>query len=191
MIFSPDGSKAYVANQTFPPYYISIIDTATNTVSGLLTRMCRIHLAVWLFSLNGTKLYFTGISSTGQPVVAIIDTATNTFTDTIVLRKSTRLLPGQPAITPNGKFLYVPLSNGRSISEGRHGCHDQNSDQQARWQVDCGKRTDVSRNRSEWQVCLRLKLSRWNGLGNRYNSEIKQAKTSLNHMKTSPAPGEV
>ena len=114
VIFSPDGSKGYVANQTFPPYYISIIDTATNTVSGTINSNVPYPFGGLAFSPNGTKLYFTGISSTGQPVVVIIDTATNTFTDTIVLRKSTRLLPGQPAITPNGKFLYVPLGNGRN-----------------------------------------------------------------------------
>lgn len=109
-------ARRIVANQTIPPYFISIIDTGTNTVSGTINSHVPYPYGGLAFSPDGTKLYFTGIASNGQPVVLIIDTATNKITDTIVLRKSAKYGPGLPAITPNGEFLYVPLFDGTSNS---------------------------------------------------------------------------
>jgi YVTN family beta-propeller protein len=116
VIFSPNGREAYVANQTLP-YYISVINTATNTVSETIQPNLPYPYGGMAFSPDGKKLYFTGGDSSLHPVVVVIDLATKTITDTIVLRLSHRFVPGLPAITPDGEFLYVPLSHGTSIPE--------------------------------------------------------------------------
>jgi YVTN family beta-propeller protein len=113
VIFSPDGSHAYVANQDRP--HVSIIDTATNTMSGVAGKLMTYPLGGLAFSPDGTKLYLTGVGTNSfHPEVAVIDTATNKVSHTIVLRYN-RNVPGQPAITPDGQFLYVPLGPGPGL----------------------------------------------------------------------------
>jgi len=116
VIFSPDGSHAYVANQGVPgAYFVSVIDTATNTVSGVINKLKTYPLGGLAFSPDGTQLYLTGTGTDSfHPEVAVIDTATNKVSDIIVLRYDRRL-PGEPAITPDGQFLYVPLAHGPGL----------------------------------------------------------------------------
>jgi YVTN family beta-propeller protein len=109
VIFSPDGSQAYVANDGLPKgssYSVSVIDTATNTVSSVIDKDVPFPFGGMAFSPDGTKLYLT--ASNGHPLVVVIDTTTNQVDDIIVLRVD-RKVPGQPAITPDGDYLYVPI----------------------------------------------------------------------------------
>jgi YVTN family beta-propeller protein len=115
LAFTPNGSSAYVTNQSQLPnfqYYVSVISTSTNTVSAV------IDIPYYPFggvavSPDGSKVYVTGIdTSSTEVVVAVIDTATNQITNTIPLRRGVHLVPGIPALTPDGKFLYVPVYHG-------------------------------------------------------------------------------
>lgn len=93
---------------------MSVIDTTTKTVSAVINSHVPYPFGGLAISPDGTKLYLTGIATSNNlPVVAIIDTANNQVTDTIELLQRD-WNPGQPAITPNGKFLYVPVYYGGS-----------------------------------------------------------------------------
>jgi YVTN family beta-propeller protein len=116
LVFTPDGSRAYVTNEGQSPkfqYYVSVIATATNTVSAVIASSAVPYpfggVAV---SPDGSKVYVTGIDSSSNAVVAVIDTGTNQIKNTIVLSTRVHLVPGIPALTPDGKFLYVPLYHG-------------------------------------------------------------------------------
>jgi YVTN family beta-propeller protein len=107
VIFSPDGSKAYIANQAVNAYYVSVIATATNTVTATITSVPYPFGGVAI-SPDGKTLYLTGVNASEDVVLAVIDTTSNTVSTTIFLAKA-RHFPGKPAITPDGRFVYIPL----------------------------------------------------------------------------------
>ena len=121
--FTPDGSYAYVANQGFSGsgYWVNVIEVATRTPVLTISSGVPYPFGGMAVTPDRTNVYLCGINpSTSQPVAAVIDTATNTITDTILVSKYLRG-PGQPAITPDGRYLYVPISiRGRFNKPGNH-----------------------------------------------------------------------
>jgi YVTN family beta-propeller protein len=117
LVFTPDGSRAYVTNQGLLNnlhYYVSVISTSTNTVSAVIDSSAVPYpLGGVAVSPDGSKVYVTGINSSHNAVLAVIDTATNQITKTILLNKNVRLTASVPALTPDGEFLYIPLSSGQ------------------------------------------------------------------------------
>jgi YVTN family beta-propeller protein len=74
---TPDGSKVYVANNSFPNS-VSEIDTATNTISATIPiGNGSVGVAV---KPDGSKVY---VANEGADTVSVINTATNTVIATI------------------------------------------------------------------------------------------------------------
>jgi YVTN family beta-propeller protein len=93
---TPDGSRAYVANQFDGT--VSVIDTATNTVTATIpVGDYPFGVAV---SPNGSRVYVTNADS---DTVSVIDAATNTVTATIPVGNR----PLDVAITADGTRAYV------------------------------------------------------------------------------------
>ena len=103
IVASPDSSTVYVPNQNNGT--VSVITTASNTVTATIS------LGGGTFNPNGLAitpngqfLYVCILNETMQ----VIATATNTVINTI------SLIPGGtsnfPAITPDGLYIYVPIS---------------------------------------------------------------------------------
>lgn len=84
---------------------VSVIDTSTNTVTATIG-VGSGPLGVVL-TPDGTRAYVANDfgSTTGGSTVSVIDTASNTVIATVHVNGSA---PGFPAITPDGKSVYVP-----------------------------------------------------------------------------------
>jgi YVTN family beta-propeller protein len=98
---------AYVANSG--SNFISVIDTATNTVSVTIEEQCsfgRCDPDGLALTPNGHFLFVTngGTDDHQGNTVSVIDTATNTVVATIAVGVG----PALPAITPDGRFAYIP-----------------------------------------------------------------------------------
>ena len=94
---TPDGTMAYVPGDGF----ITVIDTRTNEISGMVTDVVRPQRVA--FSPDGTVAYVTLLN---PPALAIIDTFTNTVTDTIPIPNEDRGVIAV-GVTPDGAFAYV------------------------------------------------------------------------------------
>jgi YVTN family beta-propeller protein len=102
--FSPDGAIAYVTNEQDGT--ISVIDTATNSVTATITLTGSINPRFLAITPDGKTLYVPGGGIGFPDGVQAVSTATNTVTTVIPLP------PGQAlavavAITPDGKHAYV------------------------------------------------------------------------------------
>ena len=73
---SPDGTRAYVTNQTSNT--VSVINTGTNTVVTTITGFT-IPRGV-AFSPDGTRAYVANVAAA---TISVVDTATNTVLTTI------------------------------------------------------------------------------------------------------------
>ena len=95
-VVSPNGTTVYVANTFGDP--VSVIDTATNTVTGTIA-VGNDPVQGVAVSPDGTRLYVTNAS---DGTVSVIDTATNTVIDTINVGDNpaeSRSAPTAPAPT--------------------------------------------------------------------------------------------
>ncbi|WFB10512.1 IPT/TIG domain-containing protein [Streptomyces sp. LX-29] len=103
--FTPDGTRAYVANSGTTT--VSVIDTATNTATGTVT----VGAEPWGVAVrpDGTRAYVTN-STAGT--VSVINTATNTVIATIPVGTS----PRGVAVTPDGTRAYVANSGTTTVS---------------------------------------------------------------------------
>ena len=98
-VFTADNSTAYVTTES---KQIAVIDTATAKVTGKINTLT----LTFGLAINGTTLYAAGINN-----VYVIDTTTNTITNTIKFHGGPdRWLATLPAVTPDGAFLYVPVA---------------------------------------------------------------------------------
>jgi len=106
---TPDGSKVYVTNGA-PLNTVSVIDTATNTVSATIpVGADPSGVAV---TPDGSKVY---VGNFGSNTVSVIDTATNTVSATIPVGSA----PNHVSIQRDPRFAGVPGSNncqGASVS---------------------------------------------------------------------------
>lgn len=111
--FSPLDAQtvAYVANNGSNS--VSVIDTACNTVTATIP--VGTHPIGIAFSPDGAVAYVTNGGFGTNGTISVINTATNSVITTITLVPSPNplapVIPGYPAITPDGKTLYVPVSN--------------------------------------------------------------------------------
>ncbi|NMI01728.1 Hsp70 family protein [Pseudonocardia acidicola] len=107
---SPSGRQAYVAGANSG--VVTVVDTAVNKVTATIPVPAGPpqYLA---FSPNGRRVYVS-IWNDARTVAAVgvLDTTTNTVVATIPVR--TR--PFVPAVTPDGKWLYVPNHDSATIS---------------------------------------------------------------------------
>lgn len=104
LVFTADGGTAYEVND--PATYVSVIDTASESITGKLT-IKREDAGGLALLPNGSKLYVTGDTES----IADITIATKKRKQ-IVLPQGTTF--STPALTPNGKFLYDPSGNAGS-----------------------------------------------------------------------------
>jgi YVTN family beta-propeller protein len=108
--FSPLHAQtiAYVANSG--SNNVSVIDTACNTVTATIP-VGKSPMGT-AFSPDGAVAYVT---NAGDGTISVINTATHSVTATITLVPSPNpvapISPGYPAITPDGKTLYVPTED--------------------------------------------------------------------------------
>ena len=109
VVFTSDGTEAYLVNGNV----VSVIDTANNTVSTTIP-IATVATGIAI-SPDGANVYIAA-----NDAIYEIATSSNTVTKSISVTSpnGTNLLV-YPAVTPNGKFLYVPdagqLSNGNLI----------------------------------------------------------------------------
>jgi YVTN family beta-propeller protein len=110
----PDGSRVYVANNSFPNS-VSEIDTATNTISATIPiGNGSVGVAV---KPDGSKVY---VANEGADTVSVINTGTNTVIATIPVGSQPEAFGVfvQPLVPPPG-FAGVPGSpncQGTSVS---------------------------------------------------------------------------
>jgi YVTN family beta-propeller protein len=116
LAISPDGSRAYVANQTSGD--VSVIDTATNTVVGAPITVGTQPHGVAL-SPDGSRAYVGSEANPGT--VSVIDTQTGT---TVGEPIPVGVFPIGLAVTPDGARVYVTSSavaGGVSVIDTRTG----------------------------------------------------------------------
>ncbi|MBI2345017.1 YncE family protein [Candidatus Dependentiae bacterium] len=111
IVISPDGLTGYVANYTGT---ISIIDIATDTVTGVITTP-----GTSLYSMNitpdGKKLY---VIQDGAVPILIIDIKTKSFVGNVDANGFTLDVPYFMTITPDGSRAYI-ADYGQTGDPGR------------------------------------------------------------------------
>lgn len=109
VVFSPDGSKAYVSNQASNPGKVTVIDTSSNAkITDISVANNPQNLAI---NADGTRLY---VSSTGANTVSIFDLTTSPAT----LTASITGLSGPQGLAlagTSGSKLYVANQNASNI----------------------------------------------------------------------------
>ena len=106
---APNGTSAYVAS--YGDNKVSVIDTATNTVTATIGVDKPVRLAA---SPDGARVYVTAnktANDLGQ--ISVIDTATNRVTATINLGGT----PGDIAVSPDGTRAYVITRSNQSSED--------------------------------------------------------------------------
>lgn len=103
IVFSPDGSRAYVANQFGD---VSVIDVATQSVVGSVEIGNPLAVRV---SPDGAQLFV----ATGNTQVFIVDIASLQITKTVEVG----FAPNGFAVHPDGRILYVSSFLGGTVTE--------------------------------------------------------------------------
>lgn len=107
---SPDSSKVYVTNSLQST--VSVIDTATNTVTSTIALAANAFPRGVIFSPSGTRAY---VAQQGLSSLAVIDTTgIPAVISTIAL--STGKDPYNVAITPDGLFAYVTQTLDNTVA---------------------------------------------------------------------------
>src|SRR5262249_55444482 len=119
---SPDGQKVYAVNLSTGEDAVSVIDAATNAVVATISTPGKWNAYQPAFSPDGTRAYLseTQVSSNTAPVLTVIDVATSTVVDTIVLGSAFNLVDAADGVvvSPDGKRVYVVndlFSSGQSF----------------------------------------------------------------------------
>lgn len=102
IVISPDDSTLYVSHDV-STNQITIIDTATNTVTGSIPASMRDQYGALRITLDGGKLYTTDVNNS---IVIVIDTVTQAVSSIAVA-----FGPAGLALTPDGTKLYVSHVN--------------------------------------------------------------------------------
>lgn len=108
LVLSPDARTLYCANVY--DNSVSVIDTATNTVTATLTDKSILGPFTMALTPDGRSLYITNYGNPLYPdrkdndTVTVIDTATKAVSKVI---GGVGAAPSGIAITPNGKYAYV------------------------------------------------------------------------------------
>ncbi|WP_165774085.1 beta-propeller fold lactonase family protein [Mycolicibacterium sphagni] len=104
---SPDGDTVYVSSGGGGVDSVSVIDAATNQVTGTIT--VGNHPIAMAFSPDAAHLYVQNYSDES---LSVIDTATNQVSTTI----TGVTYPVGVAVSPDGSALYVPADLGAEVS---------------------------------------------------------------------------
>jgi YVTN family beta-propeller protein len=105
---SPDGGCAYIANSG-NNHVVTVLDTATNTVSARIALPESIDLAV---SPDGKWLYVTHFDG-----VTVVDTATNQIDTDIDVGKGTTATVGRGiAFSPDGHAAFLTTGGSNSVA---------------------------------------------------------------------------
>jgi len=105
---NPSGTKVYVTNNNSPGT-VSVIDTATNTVTATINNGGIFPYGVAV-SPDGKKVY---VGNNGGGTVSVIDSATNTVTATVNVRGT----PVGVAVNPAGtkRYMWPPKAPAKSL----------------------------------------------------------------------------
>jgi YVTN family beta-propeller protein len=106
---TPDGAKVYVTNNGSDS--VTVIDTATDAVIGLPITVGS-HPAGVAVTPDGSKAYVAIYGSGSPSVVAVINTVTDTVTNTV----SVDIRPHGVAVSPDGSHVYITNLTSNSIS---------------------------------------------------------------------------
>ncbi|WP_278314758.1 YncE family protein [Lolliginicoccus levis] len=106
MAVTPDGAAVYVTNADDDT--VSVIDTATNTVTGAPVPVGGAPLGVAI-TPDGSRAYIANKDSAN---VSVIDTATNMVIDSITVGAG----PRGVALTPDGSTVYVTNAFDDTVS---------------------------------------------------------------------------
>ncbi|MFJ1796835.1 IPT/TIG domain-containing protein [Kitasatospora griseola] len=104
---SPDGSSAWAAD--FHTDSVSVIDTATNTVSATIKVPSGNYPSDVLLSPDGSQAYVANYYGNN---VTVIDTARRAIIATVPVGRQ----PNSLAVTPDGQHLYVTNNTDNSVS---------------------------------------------------------------------------
>lgn len=107
LAITPDGRHVYVTNGS--PSSISVIDTATNTVSATIPFNLGDELGAIAITPDGSRAYALNPSSNKA---IVINTATNSIVTTIPVGNAS----ADVAITPDGSRAYVANANDGTLS---------------------------------------------------------------------------
>ena len=102
VVFSPDGSKAYVSNDVSDS--VTVVDVASG--SALATIPAGYAIEWMVLSRDGSKLYAESYDYAYESHVVQIDTATNKVSNQL----GVAAVLGPMALTPDGKTIYVGSS---------------------------------------------------------------------------------
>jgi YVTN family beta-propeller protein len=110
VVFTPDGSKAYITSEGLGPFRhlhsLAVVDTATESVVKKIAAQGT--EAGEVMTTTGKRLFLSTLHS-----IAVINTFSN-----LVVRTLTQTFAHLPAvITPDGKFLYMVSGTNRNIEQ--------------------------------------------------------------------------
>ncbi len=118
--FTPDGTKAFIANQTSGT--ISVIDTVSATVVHTISVSPSGYpygVAIGV-TANGTYAYVTvkNADTTLADFVLVIDTSSYTIVSPSPIYLTVKCYPYGVAITPDGSYVYVAISTTQYSGNG-------------------------------------------------------------------------